>query len=162
MRPVINSIKHYIQQSLSPVTSGTNLEFEIALAKQVQDITAVARHVRAGSVLKAIYIELWAKGATATASTMAMALTKLPSGNSGPSTVDMGNINDYANKKNILFFQQGTTNDSASVGVPLLRQWIKIPKSKQRWGLEDSLTLTIHSFAETVNVCGFATYKEYF
>ncbi len=70
-------------------------------------------------------------------------------------------MNSYANKKNILYHTQGISNDGVANAQAVVRQWFKIPKGKQRFGLGDSLKLSISTQAEAINFCGFATYKEY-
>ncbi len=71
-------------------------------------------------------------------------------------------LHDYGNKKNILYTTQGLVGDANTNPSPLLRQWFKIPKGKQRFGLGDKLNLNLSSFAENITSCGVIIYKEYY
>ncbi len=70
-------------------------------------------------------------------------------------------LHAYDNKKNVLYHTQGLTNDADADAIPFIRQWFKIPKGKQRFGLDDTLLLAVHSQALDHVICGFMTYKEY-
>ncbi len=56
---------------------------------------------------------------------------------------------------------QGVFGDKFTNSVALVRQWFKIPKGKQRFGLGDQLFVTAQSTGQDFQLCGFATYKEY-
>ncbi len=71
-------------------------------------------------------------------------------------------LHTYNGKANVLYHTQGTTNDQDADAIPFVRQWIKIPKSKQRMALGDALNLAISAQALDCQICGFATYKEYY
>ncbi len=72
-------------------------------------------------------------------------------------------LGTFDNKKNILYTTQGLApNDGVGQPVAVIRQWFKIPKSKQRFGLGDKIRLAIASRGDgVITYCGFATYKEY-
>lgn len=118
--------------------------------------------VQEGSVIKAVYFELWLEG-SANDSFQVVTITKVPESGTGPTFAQMQALNAYPNKKNILFTHQGlSANDGVGNPMPVLRGWIKIPKSKQRFGLGDNLILTVSNPGpQTVAYCGFATFKEY-
>ncbi len=71
-------------------------------------------------------------------------------------------LGDYTNKKNILYTTQALSNDQDADAIPLFKGWIRIPKSKQRFGLDDQLNFHVFAQALDQNICGFVTYKEYF
>ncbi len=147
--------------SLFPATTGVRVVQDIILA--VEPTTAnAADEVREGAVVKAVYFELWAIGESGT-QTSIVTVTKDIGGANGPSFGQITGLNAYTNKKNVLFTHQGITgNDGVSGPNAILRGWVKIPKSKQRFGLGDALHLTCASQGDaTVNFCGFAIYKEY-
>jgi len=53
-------------------------------------------------------------------------------------------------------------NDQDADATPILRQWVKIPKTKQRFGLKDKLVLQVFAQgALDLTACGFELYKEY-
>ena len=161
MRPPIQSQKHYVQFTVSPITTATTEN--IRLVDAVESTTANAStEVSEGSIIKAIYIELWLQNDGAD-SAQIVTVTKDSQNTSGPTYAQMGALFSYNNKKNILFTHQGLgSNDAISGPQVVLRQWIKIPKGKQRFGLNDRIHLSIANVSsQDLNRCGFAIYKEY-
>ncbi len=72
------------------------------------------------------------------------------------------NLGAYPNKKNILYTTQGILADANDGGptIPLIRGWIKIPKGKQRMGLDDRIVVNITAVG-ALRLCGISTFKEY-
>ena len=129
----------------------------------VEDTVAnLANEVAEGSSIKAIYIELWLQN-QGTLGEAIVTVSKDPQNATGPSFVQQAALNSFPNKKNVLFTHQGlTSNDGVSGPVVILRNWVKIPKSKQRFGLGDGINLAISNVsANDLNRCGFAIFKEY-
>ncbi len=159
MRPIIHSKKHYVQMSLSTATTGAKVD--TTLVNSVETPTAVDQVVEGASV-KAIFVELWAIGSSSN-QFFTMILAKYPSGVAVASTTELAALGDYDNKKNILYCTQGlASNDGIAAPIPLIRQWFKIPKGKQRFGLGDRIRLQIMSRGSAdIIFCGFVTYKEY-
>jgi len=158
VRPMVHSRKHYVQNSLSTVTAaGVD---HIGFAVAVETPTAV-NHVQEGSSVKAIYIEQWIRAGDTVGSSGQMIIYKKSSDASNPSTTEMAALGDWDNKKNIFYTTMGLFNDQDADAIALFKGWIKIPKSKQRMGLGDTINMSI--FAPTIDchLCGFATYKEY-
>ncbi len=118
--------------------------------------------VAEGSIVKAVYVELWTLDSGNDGSEV-VTLTKMEGNASGPSFTEINGLGSYDNKKNILFVHQGlTSNDGIARPTVVMRGWYKIPKSKQRFGLGDQLTLTIaNNGANNLFYCGFFTYKSY-
>jgi len=160
LRPPIHSQKHYVQISRSTVlTAAVNNEDIIT----VSPITSIAvDEVLEGAIVKAVYIELWLLDSSSDASNIVI-LGKNVASSAGPSFTQMNALGQYDEKKNILFTHQGlSANDGNSNPIPVMRGWYKIPKSKQRFGVGDSLRLSIaNNGANNLFYCGFATYKEY-
>ncbi len=69
-------------------------------------------------------------------------------------------LDSYTNKKNLLYITQGVSPDANGNPVPVLRQWFKIPKGKQRFGLADALILNLSANVEDMTHCGVFIYKE--
>ncbi len=160
MRPVIQSRKHYNQVSLATVTAGTTNAIQLVFGVAQPDVSSNAFEVTEGAIVKAVFIEMWVRaGDTAPGSTL-VSLLKVPD-NQTPAFADMIALNSYANKKNVLYHTQGLTNDQDADAIPFVRQWFKIPKGKQRFGLGDSLFLCITAQALDNIICGFATFKSY-
>ncbi len=158
---MVHSTKHYNQFPINTIATGvreTNLVIE---AVDVGD-KALSRDVEEGSSIKAVYFEMWLQN-QGNLGEFILTISKDPSNGTGPSFVEQASLQTWDNKKNILYTTQGlTSNDGVSGPVPVLRQWIKIPKSKQRFGFGDRLNMALSNVsANTLNRCGFTTFKEY-
>ncbi len=161
MRPVIHSQKHYVQLSRGTVATVSHTTLDLILAVAPADVSDVDEVVE-GALVKAVYIELWLLNSSNDGSDV-VAVGKYSSGTSGPGFTGMNSLGVFDEKKNILFVHQGlSSNNGVGNPIAILRNWVKIPKSKQRFGLGDSLRLTIaNNGPSTLEFCGFATYKEY-
>ncbi len=160
MRPIINSEKRIVQQTLGNVPTAT--VGTILIASCVQDPIATSpTQIRPGTAVKAVYVELWILGSGAQVATSTAILYKLSSGGADPDSTEMGNLNAWANKKNILESHQGINGDNNSNPIPVFRNWIKIPKGKQRFGLGDNLKIAIKSITDEVEFCGLFIFKAY-
>ncbi len=161
MRPVVKSTKHIVQFPIDQIATGTLQTVTLASAVALQDANASSEIVE-GSIIKAIFIELWLHNQSNLAEQI-VTVQKGQSGDFGPTFAEQAALFTYNNKKNVLFTHQGlSSNDGVGNPVAILRNWIKIPKSKQRFGLADNLTLSISNVsANDLNRCGMAIYKEY-
>ncbi len=161
MKPTIHSTKHYVQMSLTPIAAGALATTVLISGVSVANKNLVSE-VEEGANVKAIYIELWVIGTSGTA-TQITTLTKFPSGQTPFSVTEMAGLGVADNKKNVLFTSQGIVgNDGVAPPTNIMRGWYKIPKGKARFGLGDTLELQIFAqAAESLNFCGFSTYKEY-
>ncbi len=160
----INSNKHYVGRTLVGVSSGANQNFVVSDAV-VAPATTNAFDVRQGAVIKAVWIELWLLGNAATTvnSSFDVTLEKVPSNGIAMTFAQSQNLGAYTNKKNILYTTQGVVGSAkdGNQALPLLRQWFKIPKGKQRQGLGDRIILNISALVNDLTICGMAIYKEY-
>ncbi len=161
MRATINSTKHYVQINLSTAMAGQRNTEVVISAENLAQVGASAEDVRAGAIIKAVYIEMWLRAET-NQGAMQMCICKTNGNQAAPTFVNMGNMMDYDNKKDVYFFHQGLSNDSNTMATPVFRGWLKIPKSKQRFGLKDRLIITVSGLALAVDYCGFVTFKEYY
>ncbi len=162
MKAPINSIKHYVQIENATIASAAVGASELIDAVS-QNLVANVSDVVEGSIIKAVFIEIWVKSnADAGADTkFQLIVEKIPQGNIAPTFAQMNNLMTYPNKKNVLLFSQGVIGDGTTQAIPVVRQWFKIPKSKQRFGLGDRFLVTVSATGFEINRCGFATYKEY-
>ncbi len=161
MRPVINSTKHIVQNSLATITGAAKLDLTIASAINVTGVNLV-NEVREGSVLKAVFVEEWLRTSDTAPGSFVACLYKTSGGAANFGTANMAALGLADNKKNILYMTQGLVNDQDADATPIMRGWFKIPKSKQRFGLGDELVLTVFAQTLDLQICGFQTYKEYF
>ncbi len=159
----INSIKHFVPQTDFAVATGTANNLTVVDAV-VAPATGATYEVQEGAVVKAVWIELWliTDGSAGTHGTFTVTVEKAP-GNLQPTFTNMLNLMSYLNKKNILYTTQGIlSSDNVAQAVPILRQWIKIPKGKQRFGFQDRLLVNVANSGGTgMAICGMFIYKEY-
>ncbi len=160
MRPVINSKKHYVQTTLASITGQGVVN--ITLINTIEGAPTVPSHVGEGSIVKAVFVELWVLNSAANIASFTVAIYKNPGGSNVCDNTEMANLHDYKNKKNILFTSQGIMPRNSTFPMGVIRTWIKVPKSKQRFGLGDTLLITIrNNTTDDLNFCGITTYKEY-
>ncbi len=159
MRPRVNTKKHYNQDSLFAVASGAIANGVIAVA--VADPNpAVNNEVREGSIISAVYIEEWIHTDDAANGSSIVTFEKVPAGQTAMTAAQSAALFSYPNKKNVFYTQMGLTPNNVSYPMASIRGWFKIPKSKQRMGLGDSLNLNTHAQSNGLAACGFSTYKE--
>ncbi len=163
MRPVIKSKKHIVQISQGTVAQAAIEDIALVTAQEATSTTPTA--VEEGAIVKAIYIELWLGMASATViGSYTVALFKDPGGSNPASTSEMAALHDYTNKKNILFTSQALLSPTDGGLSVIMRGFYKIPKGKQRFGLNDRMRLVVRNntaSAIDINFCGLAIYKEY-
>ncbi len=161
MKAPIHSRKHYVQFGISQILTGIREVIPLVKAQENTTVNS-AEEVTEGAVVKVVYVELWLQN-QGNLGEQITTVSKDPSGSTGPSFAEHANLFAYDNKKNVLLTSQGlTANDAISGPQAIIRQWIKIPKSKQRFGLGDRLDLNISNVSsQDLNRCGLAIYKEY-
>ncbi len=161
VRPMVHSTKHYVQLPINQIGLGTSESNLLVSAVDVLDKN-IPSEVEEGTSIKAVYIEMWLQN-EGNLGEFILVISKNQEFQNGPTFAEMADLMNYNNKKNVLYVTQGlTSNDGVSGPVSVYRSWIKIPKSKQRFGLGDMLTMNIANVSASDLVrCGFATYKEY-
>ncbi len=160
MKPVIHSTKHYVQQTRSQVA--TVARSGITIIDSVEATTANAvDEVAEGAIVKAVYVEMWILDSSNDGS-FVISLEKRPSNSPVMTFAQSNALGTYNNKNNIFYCTQGlSANNGVGNPVPIIRQWFKIPKGKQRMSLGDLLVLNItNNGANNLEFCGFFTYKE--
>ncbi len=164
MRPPITSEKHYVQTTPTTVAVGTVSFLSIVSAVHVQDKRASSgNEVTEGSVVKAIYVEIWLSSAEPAdgASSFVATISKLSGADTGATFSEMIGLQQYDNKKNVFYTTQGLVSGDQANAVPIIRGWFKMPKGKQRMGFKDRIFVSIAGLAGDVEYCGFSTFKEY-
>ena len=135
----------------------------ISLADVTANATATDPvEIDAGTIIKAVYVELWISSQANNVGQMNAIVSKATQ-NAGISFANMQNLHSAPFKRNIFYTTQGLTPDSNANPTPFIRQWIKIPKGKQRFGVGDTLVLTVGNLNPTtdIDMCGFMLYKAY-
>jgi len=160
----INSVKHYVAQTNFSQTAGGASPIIVA-DSVVAPAAANTFDVREGSVIKAVHFEYWLMndGASGQETQFVLIVYKAPSAVAFATFTNMLNLQAWDNKKNILYSTQGILSPQAdgSNTVPILRDWILIPKGKQRMGRGDRIIVSIASVETNLRICGLSTYKEY-
>ncbi len=159
MRPVINSIKHFVQTSATGVASGGIAGTTICTAVAKGAARAATSDIEEGAIIKAVYIEYWITADNPNF-TFTSVILKLPNGNDLPTASNLNNLQAYGNKKNVFSTHQGLM-PAGDQTLAMYREWIKIPKGKQRFGLGDELRLRLTMTGSAGDFCGIAIYKEY-
>ncbi len=161
LAPIV-SIKHIVQVEKTPIATGAVRNLQL-IQGVVQTGVANFADVVEGSLVKAVYIEMWFKSnAAAGLDTKFQLIIEKVIGGQEPATfTQMNNLMTYPNKKNILYTSQGVVGDLSTQAIPIVRGWFKIPKGKQRFGLDDELFCNISSTGAEAENCGLAIYKEY-
>jgi len=160
VRPMVHSTKHYVQQSIGTAVVGTVTSVDVVSSVDVAAKSAV-NQVEEGSSVKAVYFEMWLRSAATAAASFTFCIMKRGGGMNDPSTTEMAALSNFDNKKNVFYTSQGLVNDVDSSALSVIRGWVKIPKSKQRFGLNDELSWHLNAIGQSINFCGFQTYKEY-
>ncbi len=160
----INSVKHYVQRAITNVAVA-GIVNEVVIDAVVATAVNLPNEVLEGAVIKAVFVEVWPTGIGAEASNSAFNITveKVPAAAPLMTNAQSLNLMVYPNKKNILYTTQGVVNSEVGINpVPLLRQWITIPKGKQRFGLGDRLVVNYSSISSiSYLICGIYVFKEY-
>ncbi len=160
MKPVIHSTKHYVQWTLQTIGTLATLVSEDISIGTISTGANLATEVEEGALVKAVYVELWLTSDDTSGSSFTISLEKNPGSGGLMSYAESIALFTYTNKKNILYNTMGLVGPNDEVPIPVIRQWFKIPKGKQRMGLNDTIKLNISAITNGLTYCGFATYKE--
>ncbi len=160
VRPMVHSTKHYVQPGLRTIVAGAVESHIIVDAVASNDLTGNFE-VLEGDSIKAVYIEHWIRSSGASPGSFIFAVYKISGIGTLAFVAQMAALFDWENKKNILFTSQALTNDNDADAIVIHRGWMKIPKSKQRFGLGDRLVMATSAVGVDHVVCGLEAYKEY-
>ncbi len=162
MRAQINSIKHIVQIPRFTVALNTTVT-QLGARSVLVSGSNLATDVREGATIKAIWVELWVTGdADDLPSSFIVSFEKKNTTQTDITNAQALAMFDYANKKNIFYTSQGLANPQNGVAIPVYKGWVKIPKSKQRFGLGDEFVINSTAFTDGLQVCGLVLFKEYF
>ncbi len=139
---------------------GNIAQVVLVAAKQSPSATNPT-HVELGTIIKAVFVELWVLGASNSSINSVMTCVEKAQADTFMDFSQSQDLNAYVNKKNILETHQGILGNDNTNPVPFFRGWIKIPKGKQRFGAGDSLFINIASILDDVTFCGVTIFKAY-
>ncbi len=158
---MVHSKKHFVQVSLQTVTASTIDTTTVINAVAAQDNDTVF-DVDEGSTIKAVHMEMWVRTQSTSPGSFVAILYKNQGGGTNATTTEMAALGSYDNKKNVFYSTQGLINDADADAIALYKGWLKIPKSKQRFGLGDKLLFSLFAQgALDITQCGMFIYKEY-
>lgn len=160
MKNIIQSHKHIRQDTVASVTVGAIANIDVAVATQ-NPTRSTSTHVDVGSIIKAIFVEYWIQSTDASTSSSIITVEKIVSSSPAMTYANSVALHNYPNKNNVFHTSMGLIADNNANPQPLIRQWIKIPKGKQRMSVGDKLRVNISGISAGVNYCGQCTYKEY-
>lgn len=155
------STKHFVPRTNGSVASGAIGVHQIVNAVAQDADLNTTDDVHEGEVVQAVWLEYWlnAVGVTTDTGQFTLIVEKIPANGANPTVTNMLNLQSYLNKKNILYTTQGNLNGLDSQSVPVLRQFIMIPKGKQRFGLGDRFVVSMLATGLPIDFCGMAIYK---
>ncbi len=151
--------KHYTNFSPTNIAAAGISVSSVAIAVAVVDKNS-SNEVEEGDLVKAVFIERWLTSDDATQSSFVLSVEKLPGNQPTMTFAQSIAMNTYPNKKNILYVTEGLVSPVAQNPTPVIRQWIGIPKGKQRMGLGDRILVNIAAIANGITFCGFNVFKE--
>ncbi len=155
----IHTRKHMVDLAPASVAAGAVVNSSVAIAVDAP-VNTSAWEVEVGSVIKAIYLEVWMSGVTANLGG-SVCIYKRPAGAGAITAAEMtATMNTFDNKANIFEFHKGLMPTGGNL-VPMFRHWVKIPKGKQRMALGDIISVAFTGVGTTVNFCGLFIFKEY-
>ncbi len=164
LAPIV-SVKHFVAHTNALIAAAGLRNEVIANAVTVGNAHSSTFDVTEGSIIKAVYLDFWAinGGTTGTSTQITAILEKVPAGATPATSANLLNLMAYPNKKNVLHTFQGnlTAGVDGSMSTPYLRGWFKIPKGKQRMGLNDQIVVSFSPITQGCEICGIAIYKEY-
>ncbi len=162
-RPIIHTIKHIVQIDNTAIAAGAISTIKIADAVANTALPTATSDVVQGAVIKAVWCEMWLKGngASDEDTRFTAVIYKTPSDVTTPTIANMSNLMAWPNYKNILWTSQGVIGGvGGGQSVPIIRQWLKIPKGKQRMGLDDEINITVLALNTVIQHCGVFVFKE--
>ncbi len=162
LAPIV-SRKHIVPRGVTAIAAAAMLNIPIATAVDTP-VNTVNTEVAIGSVIKAVYIEMWVRGddETAPPANAQVTFEKLIGSSTSMVFGDASLINVYDNKSNVFYVTMGLVSaGTANSAIPFLRGWFKVPKGFQRMSIGDRLVLNIAALNHDLEVCGIFVYKEY-
>ena len=152
MKQIIQSTKKIQQYTVSSVAIGTKTN--ITCLKAEQDYTGSVNRCPVGAVVKAVYVELWLLGVDQQPGSFVCSIEKDEGGKSNMDYTDSISLDTYTNKKNLFKITQGLIGDANANPTPIFREWILIPKGKQRMGLGDEVKINLSAITNDLQYCG--------
>ncbi len=157
---MVHSTKHVI--SVTPINvSATSITVQPIIEAVAVVDKNIALEVEEGATIKAVFIEAWITSNGSAQSSAVVSIEKQIGGSGDMVYGESVALTSYPNKKNIFYVTEGLTPPNTQNPVPFIRNWLKIPKGKQRFGLGDKLVLNFSGIVGGNTLCGLFIFKEY-
>jgi len=161
MRAPITSRKHVVQWTLSTVTPLATLVLEKIADGVDAGNAGVGSQVVTGSVVKAIWIELWIQSDDTSSSSFQINLEKTGGTATAMTYAQSIALDTYNNKNNVFYTTMGLVGPNDEVPTRVMYGWYKIPKGKQRLAQNEQWRLNISAITNGLTYCGQAIFKSY-
>ncbi len=162
VKPSINSQKHINMIGPATTTAGAVTVSTFVEGVEIQNKNTQVE-VAEGAVVKAIWVEFWETSDDTAQGSFSLSIEKLPAGAPSMTFAQSIALGTYPNKKNVLYITRGLVGPTTgATPTPVIRNWVMIPKGKQRFGLGDKLNINFTAIANGITHCGFVLFKEYY
>ncbi len=162
-RPIINSIKNIVRNTTA-VPTGANTIVLIAKAVDSPDPGTNMADCSQGSKIFRIWcdITVWASATTTVGVSVAcdLYIIKNPGDNL---TVPAPGSTGTSNEKKFIFYTKADLTGARTEGAPLMKvqRWLKVPRTYQRMGVDDTISLVIRPIGLAHVACSNFIYKYY-
>ncbi len=158
LRPV-NSVKHIVDQQ-GATTAGTRADNNLILAVD-SPATANVTEVELGSTVNSIYLKVEINATSSAALSNAyLYIMKNPGGNLttvNGNVLGPSDIKKYVIHQEMVMMQQVTNSNPRTLFVGVIR----IPRGYKRFGVNDTLVISLFSPGVNINFCVQCIYKSY-
>ncbi len=157
---IVNSIKNSFGR-IDALVASTNLDIVCVLSVDTP-VTANVADVKRGSLVKAIWIEFWYYGLSATDVNNIIDIYLIKNPGTNLTLPNPGTIGTSNEKQWVIREWRGLAGVKSLGGKPYQQvgRWFKIPKRFQRMGTDDTWSLVARS-STTGNLCTKFIYKWY-
>lgn len=157
---IVNSIKNSFGR-VDALVASTNLDIVFAQSKDAP-VTANVAEVKRGCALKAVWIEFWYYGLSASNTNDIVDAYLIKNPGSNLTLPNPGTVGTSNEKQWVIREWRGLAGNKSLGGTPYAQKgrWFKIPKRFQRMGTDDTWSLVFRS-STTGNLCTKFIYKWY-
>ncbi len=159
--PVVypTTVKHFVALTNAGQASGAVAVHQVVNALALGATINTTDDIIEGTLVQAVHVEYWLNNRGTDTTQFTLIVVKIPSNAANPTVTNMLNLQAYLNKKNILYTTQGNIGEKVNQSIPILNQWLLIPKGKQRFGLGDRLITALLPTGQEIDWCGMAIFK---
>ena len=160
VRPIINSDTRRISHTPGTVGAASIVVIDVVIGVQSADANT-ATEVSSGTEVKAVFCEIWLVGDDAASGSFVLTCEKIVASSTEQTYGNSVALTSYPGKKNIFYTSQGLTSPVTGTPIPVVRQWVAVPKGKQRFGLGDRFVINLSGISNGINYCGQSVFKAY-